>query len=364
MIQPLIHRFSMKSHASLFLLAALSPSVFAGDPSAKGAIDMPSAKSRWTFGASFSPLLNVESDFSGLGSFNSAFAPQPPGGGRDYEYEDGYVRVDITGNAMGLTGYWGYDNASQYDAGNETLSFNLTSGLANGRAGETEDYSPGFEIFAYYDMGGIADFQGKPVSWGFKGGLHYAKISTGGSRALTTDVLRITDSYDASGFFLFPPPGYRGTIGGNGGLLGDSPTRTQEIIANGGSIATDLDLDVDLITFTVGPYIQIPVAEKFSVSAEAGVSVSIAHGDYEFDTLTSITGLPDQAAAGDETRTVILPGLYAGVSAIWQLTDRFGIHGSARYQYIDQFSIDANGSDASLSFDGAAVVSLGGVWSF
>jgi len=355
----------MKSYASLFLLAALAPSAFAGDYSAKGAaIDMPAAKSRWTFGASFAPLLNVESNFSGLGSFGSAFAPQPLGGGQDYEYEDGFVRVDVTGNGGGLTGYWGYDNASQYDPLNETISFNLTSGLANGRAGETEEYSPGFEVFGYYDMGRIADFNGKPVSWGFKGGLHYAKISTGGSSTLTSDIIRITDTFDASGIFLFPPPGYQGTFNGPGILIGDDPTRTAAIIADGGSIASDLDLDVDMVTFTAGPYIEIPLADKFSVSAEAGVSVSIAHGDYEFDTLTSITGLPDQAASGDETRTVILPGLYAGVSAIWQLTDRFGIHGSARYQYIDQFSVDANGSDASLSFDGAAVISLGGVWNF
>jgi hypothetical protein len=234
--------------------------------------------------------------------------------------------------------------------------------VSNGRAGETEEYSPGFELFGYYDMGRIADFNGKPVSWGFKGGLHYAKISTGGSGMLTTDVLRITDSYDAAGFALFPPAGYQGTFNGPGGLLGDSPNRTQQIIAGGGTIASDLDLDVDLITIAAGPYIQVPLADRFSVTAEAGVSVSIAHGDYEFDTLTSITGLPNQVASGKESRTVILPGAYAGASAIWQLTDHFGLHGSARYQYIDQFSVGANGSSASLSFDGAAIVSFGGVW--
>ena len=351
-----------KSYASLFLLAALAPSSFAGD--AKSVIDMPAAKSRWTVGASFAPLLNVESDFSGLGSFGSAFAPQPLGGGQDYEYEDGFVRVDVTGNAGGLTGYWGYDNASQYDAINETVSFNLTSGLSNGRAGETEEASPGIELFAYYDMGRIADFNGKPVTWGFKGGLHYANISTGGSGTLTTDVVRVTDTYDASGILLFPPPGYEGTFAGAGPLIGGSPTRTETILAGGGTIASDLDLEVDLFTFAAGPYVQFPVTENFSVSAEAGLSETIAHGDYEFDTLTSITGLPDQASSGDEDRTVILPGLYAGVSAIWQLSEHFGIHGSARYQYIDQFSVDANGSDASLSFDGAAIISLGTVWTF
>jgi hypothetical protein len=97
----------MKRYASLFLLAALAPCSFAGDYSAKGAvIDAPATKSRWSFGASFAPLLNVESDFSGLGAFSAPFGPQPLGGGQNYEYEDGYVRVDSTGNmgALLLTG--------------------------------------------------------------------------------------------------------------------------------------------------------------------------------------------------------------------------------------------------------------------
>lgn len=351
---------------NLIILAGLLPSAaVAGDHLAKAVIETPAAASRWTFGASFAPLLNAKADFSGQGAFSSPFTPQPLGGGQDYEYDDGFVFVDGSDNAGGLTSYWGYDDASQYDSTAETLSFNITRSLQSGRAGETEDISPGFEFFGYLDMGRIADFSGRPVSWGFKTGLHYANISTGGSGSLTSDILRVTDTYDASGIsVLMPPPGYSGPQSGAGQLLPDSPSRTSTVIADGAFISGERNLDLDMITLSAGPYIQLPVADKFSVSAEAGLSLSIARGEYDFESSTTIAPLGTQTASGSDTRTVLLPGAYAGVSAVWQLTERFGLHGSARYQYIDQFEIGANGTDASISFDGAAILSLGGVWNF
>lgn len=36
-----------------------------------------------------------------------------PTGGVDHDYDDGYVRVDSSGNAGGLTWFWGYQNQSQ-----------------------------------------------------------------------------------------------------------------------------------------------------------------------------------------------------------------------------------------------------------
>jgi hypothetical protein len=39
------------------------------------------------------------------------------GGGINRCYDDGYVRVDITGNADSYTSYWGYQNSSQIQSG-------------------------------------------------------------------------------------------------------------------------------------------------------------------------------------------------------------------------------------------------------
>lgn len=328
-------------------------------------IDSAPAASRWSFGMSFAPLLNVEADFSGLGGFASPFSLQPLGPGVDREYDDGYVFVDDSGNAGGVTSFWGYDDADQYDpSGSGAINQHITNSASNGRAGATEDFSPAIDLFAYYDMGKVLEISGRPVTWGFRGGLHYSSISVSSSGSLTSDIVRVTDRYDLNGGFP-PSAGHAGTSDGFGYLfLTDEPSRSADVIANGATVNGSRSIEADIVTFGFGPYLQIPVSERFSVSLEAGANVAIAHGVYEFDSTTTITDLGTQTSSGDESRTVILPGIYAGFSAMWKLSDTFGLQASARYQYLDQLSVNAGGSEAALSFDGAAVLSIGGVWSF
>src|SRR5882672_7958373 len=70
---------------------------------------------------------NVSGKFKGIGS---SFAPGAPlAGGRrtprgdNYNYDNGYVLTDISGNAGGQTWYWGYDSASQVNSGAHTIAF-------------------------------------------------------------------------------------------------------------------------------------------------------------------------------------------------------------------------------------------------
>ena len=356
----------MKTITFLLLAGSVPVTVLAGElPSAKAAaIDIPASDSRWRAGISFAPLLNARAGFSNLGAFSSPFSPQPLGGGQNYEYENGYVRVDASGNAGDATTNWGYADASQYDpSGGGSIAFSLTRSLGNGSARETEDISPGFELFGYYEMGDITLTAGRPLTWGLRTGIHYANLSAGGRGTLTSDAERLTDRFVLGGI-IPPSAGYEGTFGGPGALLSDDPQRTTTVIADGASVSGDRDIDLDMVTFSAGPYLEIPLHENVSLFAEAGLSLSVARGEYEFESVTNISGLGSQTSRGDNTRTKLLPGFFTGLSAAWQLTERFGIHGSVRYQYIDRFDVDAAGSSASFTFDGAAIISLGGVWSF
>ena len=67
---------------------------------------------------------NIKADFSLNGQFPISGHEVGPLGvsGADHSYDDGYVRVDQTGNAQGYTSFWGYNNASQYDPATQTLS--------------------------------------------------------------------------------------------------------------------------------------------------------------------------------------------------------------------------------------------------
>src|ERR1017187_3392779 len=86
--------------------------------------------------------LNISGRFKGGTGPLSAFALPVAGGrhtpqGDAYNYDNGYVLTDISGNAGGQSWYWGYDNASQVNSGANTIAFNHTvaTGLPSQNSG-------------------------------------------------------------------------------------------------------------------------------------------------------------------------------------------------------------------------------------
>jgi len=83
---------------------------------------------RFSLGARFG--MNFKSAFG-----NTAVIPPPvvssPGpaiGGVNHTYDDGYVLVDSSGNAGGMTWNWGYQNGSQVVG--DTMQFNSLSSVS------------------------------------------------------------------------------------------------------------------------------------------------------------------------------------------------------------------------------------------
>src|SRR5258708_6045771 len=74
--------------------------------------------------------LNISAKFKGIGT---SLFPSSPGAGQvtpngdPYNYSDGYVLTDSTGNFLGVTSYWGYDNVSQYNLAANTFTFHNSS---------------------------------------------------------------------------------------------------------------------------------------------------------------------------------------------------------------------------------------------
>src|SRR6478735_4410843 len=102
---------------TLSILSAAASPARAGEP-VVAPITKDPAPSRWRIGAGYAPLIGLKAEFSGLGRFHSDFSPQPLGGKVGYKYDDGFVRVDLSGNIGGETSNWDYQHASQYDAAN------------------------------------------------------------------------------------------------------------------------------------------------------------------------------------------------------------------------------------------------------
>src|ERR1035437_8149694 len=81
--------------------------VLAATPFAMRGEDSTDDPNRFFFGPRFG--MNFKADFQ------NNVNPGPEAGAANHTYNDGYVLVDSSGNAGGLTWNWGYQNASQYN---------------------------------------------------------------------------------------------------------------------------------------------------------------------------------------------------------------------------------------------------------
>ncbi len=347
------------------LLILTAATALAGEPRLADIATAPDTDSPWRVGAGYAQLLGLKTEFTGLGTFRSPNAIQPLGNGIERDYDNGYVHLDSSGNLGGLTWNWSYDSNAQYrPAGTGTIDYSITNSLANAQTEEDEGAKPGAEIFAYYDMG-AAGFHGlgnRQATWGFRAGLQYSRINVSNFNPLTTGLTTTTDSYDLGGTPA-PQAPFVGNPNGPGPLLSDNPTRNT-LVGGTGLVTGSRELDVDLTLLNLGSYLDIPLTEKLDLLLEAGVSLGVASGSYHFHSATTVTGLGTQTSNGSDSSTDLLPGVYLGLGATYKINDDWSLLGSGRYQYLQSYDLGANGSQASLSFDSAFVLSLSGVYSF
>jgi hypothetical protein len=347
------------------LLVLTATSAYAGEPRLADITATPAANSPWRVGAGYAQFLGLKTKFSGLGTFNNPNTLQPLGSGINRNYDNGYVRLDSSGNLGGQTWNWSYNNSSQYNsAGSGSINQSITNSLANAGTDEDGSSKPGAEIFAYYDMG-AAGFNGRgkqPATWGFRAGLQYSRVNEDNQDLLSSGLTTTTDSFSLGGTPA-PAAPFVGNPSGPGPLLSDNPTRST---ANGGSglVSGNRELDVDLTLLNLGSYLEIPVTEKFDVLVEAGVSLGLADGSYSFRSSTTITNVGTQTSSGSDSSTDFLPGIYLGLGSTYKINDDWSILGSARYQYLQSYDLSASGSQASLSFNSAFVISLSAAYSF
>lgn len=321
--------------------------------------------SPWRVGGGYSQLFGLKTEFRGLGQFASPNNAQPLGAGLNRDYDDGFVYLDSSGNTGGQTWNWSYDNAVQYNADSGgVLNYSITNSLANAKVGQDGDTHPGVELFAYYDMG-AAKFLSKSFSnatWGLRFGLQYSRVDIDNHSTLTTGLTTTTDSF-ALGGVIAPLAPYTGSFLGPGPLLGDNPTRSVSL-EGVGSVRGGRELDLDLTLFSLGSYLEFPVTEDFNILCEAGISMGIACGSYQFSSETSINGLGTQTSRGSDSSSKALPGAYLSFGVNYAIDEDWAIISGLRYQYMKSFEINASDSEASIDFDSAFTLSLGCIYSF
>jgi hypothetical protein len=307
-------------------LAAVTPFGVHGADYAPAALtlDLPKISlknpNRVSFGPSFG--MNFKADF-----YNNV-NPGPAAGGAGH-YNDGYVLVDSSGDAGGLTWNWGYQNASQV-AGNNMQFHAIQSGGASSVTGNPQY---GAELIYQRVIGSLPALSG---DWGLEVGFGFTEIDLRENLNGTA----ILDSFPLNG--VVPPgAGYNGTYSGPGALLGDTPTRTTAALTG------YQKLSGQMFSLRLGPFAEWNFTSKLSLAASVGLTLAPTTVDYDFSQTVTLGG-GTFASSGHSSRTKLLYGPYVGAMLRYDFNEHWGVYVGARFQNLTDLNQSIGGRTARL----------------
>jgi hypothetical protein len=314
------------------------------------------------FSIGYSAGLNIDAHFTRLGARRRGPGPGPAtGGGIDRFYDDGYNRVDDSGNQDGLTYYWGYQNASQAP-GNDTLLMHSTSAIPARSRDNDGDPQHGFLLTWNRELCRAEDDRwrcGVEVAFGWND----IKIHDRGPIRAGTSVL--TDTYDL-GFEGGPPAApYNGTPTGPGPVLSDTPS-SRDVTRNAGGarIAGPRKFDADLFLFHVGPYIEFPIVEKLRGTFSGGVAFGVLDGRFSIDERTSIGGGPVTRTRSTDHETGGLIGGYGALTLLYPIYEQWSAFASGQFQATTDYSTKTSGRKVTIDMTATPFVTAGISYSF
>jgi hypothetical protein len=358
------------SHVRLHLLSAwclgccflgLAPAATAqpevdGKPDSSAFIRIPKDTDDWTRHFRIGALvgMNISASFKESGAFN--LSGNNPAAG---VFDDGYVLEDQTGNAGGYTGYWGYNNASQYDAVAQTLQMHSTTSYSTtGSANADGGLFPGFEM-AYGDN--LWYWKHARVGWELGFGLLPIDISENSSMSATVN--QTTYTFDTGGIVM-PPAPYPGGFSGQGEPI-IATNYTSSASQSSGTVTSTHSLDVMLYTLRLGPSFYWDLTEHVGMSLGAGPAVGIVSGDYKYNETITAGGVSARNT-GKIGGTDVTFGGYVNGTLMYhvQSNGNADIFVSAQYMPMGDATISGGGREGRLKLGRQLCFSAGINWPF
>ena len=297
--------------------------------------------------------LNISAKFRGIGSAGG------PG-----HYSDGYVLTDSTGNFLGYTSNWGYDNSSQYNQVPNTVTYhNAVPSNSAAPASGNGDSNPGVELTYDRQLGVKQEWNN--MRYGLEFALNYMKFSLDSTTSSRTAVS--TESYVFGGIpGQMPSPGYRGGFSGNPGdpvlVAGGTPGANTT-----GTLLSHDDFDADIWGGRFGPYIELPFGKKeqFTILVSVGPAVGLIHANEHWKQTLTLDGSGNSSStSGGGSNTDILWGWYGAATANYQFDKHWGISAGVQYQDLGTYNHSFSGRNAQLDLSQSIFLEIGISYSF
>ena len=312
--------------------------------------DVPENPNRLSLGPRFG--LNFKADFNNHATYKTPTVnPGPATGGADHTYDDGYVRVDSSGNAGNLTWNWGYQNPSQ--AVVDSMQFHAIRASSSSSANDNPQY--GTELLYQRIIGSLpASMRGR---WGLEAGFGYTDLDLRNQRGGFVPVT--TDTYPLNGV-LPPSAGYNGTFSGPGALLGDTPVRTTTFASQSGRNK----LSGDMFNLRFGPFAEWNLTRRLSFAASVGVTLAPTSVAYDFSETDTLASGDRFSTSGHSSRSKVLYGPYVSGLLRYNFNPRWGLYVGAQFQNLTDLNQSIGSRSARLDPGATLYGTVGVTWSF
>jgi hypothetical protein len=321
-------------------------------------------------GISYRAAFNISANFTGLGGFTSMNTPGVPGptpttGGPGTvmrTYDDGFIGVDISGNAGGTTTYWGYNNSSGQVAGGNVLMHSSSSPATASSSDAGSDPQNGMELSYFHPLGG----KGR-CHWGVEGALSWTPIKIEDDRSLAGDVVTLTHAYALNGVVPPPaPPAYVGLVSGPGApQLGtdaaDAGTTTQTGAA---TVTGNRKIEANLFGLRIGPYVEYDLSKRVSVDLGGGFAAGVIDSKFEYTNMVTIPGLGSSNSSGSDHSSRFLYGGYVRGQFNVNVYKSASVFAGAELNSLNDFTQSSGAAHAQLNLGTAVYVTAGIGFSF
>ena len=315
---------------------------------------------RFTLSARFG--LNISGKFKGVGRSFGSGTPLSAGrhtpNGDAYNYDNGYVLTDNSGNYGGQSWYWGYDKASQVNAGANTIAFNHTvaTGLPSENSGDNSPYV-GAELTYDYELGVKEDWH--HLRYGLEGAVNFLPIEFNSGGRYNATLSRQTDTYNYMPGTTPPTAPYQGSYGGPGFVINVPPVSSTTVVP-GATFLAQQHFDANLWGFRLGPYAELPVSEKLDLFLTGGVAVGLLEGNASWkETLMLPGGAGSLTASGSGGDFSMLCGYYLGLNAAYQFTERWSVEAGVQYQNLGTYDHNFGGRMMQLDLSKSVFLTIG-----
>jgi hypothetical protein len=312
---------------------------------------------------------NISARFKGNASSLPTFDPvRFTPNGDAYNYDDGYVLVDSSGNFGGQTWYWGYDNSALYPGGqiSDNINFPENTILMNrstpdggfSSPSKGDDGTLGFELSYSRQLGVL-----KSGTWGVEIAANWQSFSIKDSSTFYGRAMRVTDIYPftpgTTPPSATPENPYQGSYGDEGFLLGDTPVgSTTTMVPGGAAISGKRQFEADLWGFRFGPYLKFPLSQKLNLSISGGLAVGLLDSQASWSDTVTVAGKSVVSKGSGDDFKVLLGGV-AAANLSWDFNEHWSATAGVQYQYLGTYEADFGARSVEVDLSQTFFLQLG-----